>query len=107
MFRLLICDDHPPIRTALRLLAKEAAPDAEVTECASAEELTFLLRQPRPFDFLTLGELFQNNHHRFGQSPNFGTRWFEIDPTYYVIRVMAACNILRFNRTQTIALETA
>jgi DNA-binding NarL/FixJ family response regulator len=54
MFRLLICDDHPPIRTALRLLAKEAAPGSEVTECASAEELTFLLRQPRHFDFLSL-----------------------------------------------------
>lgn len=54
MFRLLICDDHPPIRTALRLLAKEAAPECEVTECASAEELTAILREGREFDFLTL-----------------------------------------------------
>lgn len=55
MFRLLICDDHPPIRTALRLLAKEAAPGAcEVTESASAEELLALLRAGKPFDFLTL-----------------------------------------------------
>jgi DNA-binding NarL/FixJ family response regulator len=54
MFRLLICDDHPPIRTALRLLAKEAAPECEVTECASAEELTAILREGRAFDFLTL-----------------------------------------------------
>ena len=55
MFRLLICDDHPPIRTALRLLAKEAAPGAcEVTESASAEELMALLHAGRPYDFLTL-----------------------------------------------------
>lgn len=55
MFRLLICDDHPAIRTALRLVAREAAPGAcEITECATAEELMELLEQDRPFDFLTL-----------------------------------------------------
>lgn len=55
MFRLLICDDHPAIRTALRLLAREATPGAcEVAECASAEELLALLEQDRAFDFLTL-----------------------------------------------------
>ena len=29
------------------------------------------------FDFLTAGELFQNNHHKFAMSPNFAARWFE------------------------------
>jgi len=47
------------------------------------------------FDFLTLGELFQNNHHKAGMSPNFAVRWFEIDPTYAAIRVFAACGIVR------------
>lgn len=46
------------------------------------------------FDFLTLGELFQNNHHTFGMSPNFAARRFELDPTYQVMRVMNAVGII-------------
>lgn len=42
-----------------------------------------------PFDVLTLGELFQNNHHRAAGRPNFAARWFEVDPTYAVLRVLA------------------
>ena len=42
-----------------------------------------------PFDFFTLGELFQNNHHRASSRPNFAGRWFEFDPTYAVLRVLA------------------
>jgi stearoyl-CoA desaturase (delta-9 desaturase) len=41
------------------------------------------------FDFVTMGELFQNNHHKFGMSPNFAARRFEIDPTYPIIKVLA------------------
>lgn len=46
------------------------------------------------FDFVTLGELFQNNHHKYGQAPNFAARWFEFDPTWAVIRVLAALRII-------------
>jgi stearoyl-CoA desaturase (delta-9 desaturase) len=46
------------------------------------------------FDFLTLGELFQNNHHTFGMAPNFAARRFEIDPTWQVIRLFAALGII-------------
>lgn len=52
-------------------------------------------RNTLAFDFLTGGELFQNNHHTYGGSPNFATRWFEIDPTYHVMRVMQALGIIR------------
>ena len=45
-------------------------------------------------DVLTLGELFQNNHHKFGRSPNFAVRWFEIDPCYQVMRFFAALGII-------------
>jgi stearoyl-CoA desaturase (delta-9 desaturase) len=52
-------------------------------------------RNTLPFDFVTLGELFQNNHHKAGMSPNFAARWFEIDPAYLVIRLFAALHILQ------------
>jgi len=52
-------------------------------------------RNTLPFDFVTLGELFQNNHHKAGMSPDFAYRWFEIDPTYGVIRLFAALGIIR------------
>jgi stearoyl-CoA desaturase (delta-9 desaturase) len=47
------------------------------------------------FDFLTLGELFQNNHHEFAMSPNFAARRFELDPTYPVILVLAKLGIIK------------
>ena len=33
-------------------------------------------------------------------SPNFAVRWFEIDPTYQVIRVLAALGIVKIATTQ-------
>ena len=45
-------------------------------------------------DFLTAGELFQNNHHKYTMSPNFAVRWFEFDPTYPVIKLLAWLKII-------------
>jgi stearoyl-CoA desaturase (delta-9 desaturase) len=52
------------------------------------------------FDVLTAGELFQNNHHKFGQSPNFAVRWFEIDPTYQIMRVLNFVGIIDMSGAQ-------
>ena len=46
------------------------------------------------FDFVTAGELFQNNHHKYAMSPNFAARWFELDPTYLVMRVFHLLDII-------------
>jgi stearoyl-CoA desaturase (Delta-9 desaturase) len=53
-------------------------------------------RNTLPVDFLTGGELFQNNHHKFGMSPNFAVRKFEIDPCYQVMRLLAALRVIDF-----------
>ena len=52
------------------------------------------------FDVLTMGELFQNNHHKYGQSPNFAVRWFEIDPAWQIIRVLGWVGVLDLSKSQ-------
>ena len=38
---------------------------------------------------LTLGEGWHNNHHRFMGSTRQGFFWWEIDPTYYALKVLS------------------
>lgn len=47
------------------------------------------------FDFLMLGELFQNNHHKYPFSNNFAKRWFEIDPTYPIIKLLNLFKVIQ------------
>lgn len=37
---------------------------------------------------LVLGEAWHNNHHGDGRNPNYGRRWWEVDPTYYIIKMI-------------------
>ena len=37
---------------------------------------------------LTLGEGWHNNHHQYSSSARQGFRWWEVDITYYVLRVL-------------------
>lgn len=49
-----------------------------------------------PVDFLMMGESYHNNHHKYGDRPNFGgIRWHEIDPTYQVIKVLNKVGIIK------------
>jgi stearoyl-CoA desaturase (delta-9 desaturase) len=44
---------------------------------------------------LTGGEGWHNNHHRYPSSARQGFRWWQIDTTYYGLRVLAALGIVR------------
>ncbi len=50
-----------------------------------------------PVDVLMMGESYHNNHHKHGSRPNFGYRWFELDPTYPVIKLLSGLHIIRMN----------
>jgi stearoyl-CoA desaturase (delta-9 desaturase) len=52
-------------------------------------------RNTEPWGLFLLGELFQNNHHKHGTSPNFAKRWFERDPTFTAMKVMHYLHIIR------------
>jgi stearoyl-CoA desaturase (delta-9 desaturase) len=46
-----------------------------------------------PLALLTLGECWHNNHHRFTTSPNFGLRWYKLDPGYWFIVLLCLCGL--------------
>lgn len=49
-----------------------------------------------PFDFLMMGEAYHNNHHKHGGRANFGVRWHEFDPTYFIMRILNKVGIIKF-----------
>lgn len=55
-------------------------------------------RNSLPFDLLTMGELFQNNHHGRATSPNFAARWWEFDPGYQFVRMLRLMGIIQMRR---------
>jgi stearoyl-CoA desaturase (delta-9 desaturase) len=59
-----------------------------------------LSRNALPFDFVTAGELYQNNHHKFAMSPNFAVRWWEVDTTYQVMRLLDVVGIIDMSGSQ-------
>lgn len=47
------------------------------------------------WDIVGMGELFQNNHHSNCMNPNFAARWYEIDPTYPIVKILAAFGVIQ------------
>ena len=47
------------------------------------------------FDFLMMGEGYHNNHHKHASRANFGYKWYEIDVTYLIIRVLNAVGLIQ------------
>lgn len=50
-----------------------------------------------PLDFLTWGELFQNNHHRASGRLNFAVRRFEFDPGAAMLRLLARLRVIQLH----------
>jgi stearoyl-CoA desaturase (delta-9 desaturase) len=48
---------------------------------------------------VTLGEGWHNNHHFYASAANQGFFWWEVDVTYYVLRLFAALRVVRDLRT--------
>jgi stearoyl-CoA desaturase (delta-9 desaturase) len=44
---------------------------------------------------ITLGEGWHNNHHAFPNSAKHGLRWWEVDVTYWLIRLMGLVGLAR------------
>jgi stearoyl-CoA desaturase (delta-9 desaturase) len=44
---------------------------------------------------LTLGEGWHNNHHAFPRSARHGLRWWELDVTYWLIRLLGMVGLAR------------
>jgi stearoyl-CoA desaturase (delta-9 desaturase) len=42
----------------------------------------------------TMGEGWHNNHHHYQSSSRLGFYWWEIDPTYYLLRLFAALGLV-------------
>ena len=55
-------------------------------------------RNTLPMDFALMGELYQNNHHRNGQKINFAHKWFEVDLTYQISRILNILGIIKIEK---------
>jgi stearoyl-CoA desaturase (delta-9 desaturase) len=56
---------------------------------------------------LTMGEGWHNNHHHYMASANQGFFWWEVDPSYYLIRAMQAVGLVWDVRTPPAAYLAA
>jgi len=50
-------------------------------------------------DLLMMGEAYHNNHHKNPSGTNFGFRWYELDPTYLIIRFLNWIKIIRIHKS--------
>jgi stearoyl-CoA desaturase (delta-9 desaturase) len=47
------------------------------------------------WDIFLMGELFQNNHHKYPTSINFAKKWFEFDLGYLVLKTISVFRIVK------------
>lgn len=51
-----------------------------------------------PFGIIMMGELFQNNHHKHPNSPNFAKKWYEFDGTYPILKALHWMRIIKLRK---------
>jgi len=56
-------------------------------------ETTDVSRNNFIFGILAMGEGWHNNHHAFPRSAFHGMKWWQIDPSAYLIRIMEKCGL--------------
>ena len=49
-------------------------------------------------DIFMMGEGYHNNHHKSPSSTNFGFKWYELDPTYFMIRFLSWARVIKVNK---------
>lgn len=59
-------------------------------------------KNSEPWGIFLLGELFQNNHHKDGSNPNFARKWFELDPTFLVMKGLNAIGIIKMKKPMVV-----
>jgi stearoyl-CoA desaturase (Delta-9 desaturase) len=52
-----------------------------------------------------MGEGWHNNHHHYQSSSALGFYWWEIDPTYYLLKLFAALGLVWDLRTPSRAVR--
>ena len=55
-----------------------------------------------PVELFMMGEGFHNNHHKHGGDANFAKKWFEIDPSYQIIRLFSLLGIIKLKRNKDV-----
>lgn len=51
-----------------------------------------------PVDVFLMGELFQNNHHKDPNAPNFAMKWFEWDPSWPIMKFLDFLHIIKLRK---------
>ncbi len=58
-----------------------------------------------PWDLIMMGEGLHNNHHTHSSRANFGTKWWEFDPSYPLIKIMHWLRIIRLKSPKLQPIE--
>ena len=53
-----------------------------------------------PFDLITMGEGYHNNHHAHSGNANFSQKWYETDLSYPVIALLDAIGVIKLVKTK-------